>query len=343
MTIRKRPSLRENIPGGDDTARQLEQAESLEQLRRGDAVDDAADDKAEPDAAAPKGGLEDAPSPVAALAHAYMHGPSDASPTPSSGRGLTVIAALLAILAAGTLAGAGALWVGEQRGGTPGELLNRISAMEITLGTATGGKLSDRIAALEKTVAGLDGRLTQVTGSSQVIGILAARQLRGALADSAPFSSELALARLSGLADADTAKALDRIADRAAEGIPTRNELNGRFAVLVPAVLNAELGTSDSGIGETMWGWVTGVANVLRLPASDMVEESKAAALLTRAGLMLEAGDLSGALERVSLLEGPSAEAAKPWMVDVRARIAADQASTLLANRVTDMLAGAKR
>lgn len=359
MTIRKRPSLRENIPGGDDTARQLEQAESLEQLRRGDAapdtpldaaadaVDDAVDDAADgaPDAApAPKGAFEDAPSPVAALAHAYMHGPSDTPPAPSSGRGLTVVATLLTALAAGTLVGAGALWLNDQRGGTaPGELLNRIGALEITLGTATGGKMSDRITALEKTVAGLDGRLAQVTGSSQVVGILAARQLRGALADSAPFTNELALARMSGAADANVAKALDSIAGRAAEGIPTRSELNARFAVLVPAVLNAELGTGTNGIGETMWGWVTGVANVLSLPASETVEESKSTALLTRAGLMLEAGDLSGALERVSLLEGASAEAAKPWMADVRARIAADQASTLLANRITDLLATGKR
>lgn len=337
MTIKKRPSLRENIPGSDDTARQLEQAESLEQLRRGDAVSDAPAEAAEPDAAAtPKGLLEDAPSPVAALAHAYMHGPSDTPPAQSPGRGLTAIAAVLALLAAGAAVGAGALWVGDQRGAGPGDLLTRIGAMEIKLGSSGGGKLDDRVAALEKTVA-------QVTGGSQVVGILAARQLRGALATSAPFSSELALARLSGVADADTAKALDRIADRAAEGIPTRAELNGRFAVLVPAVLNVELGTSESGIGETMWGWVTGVASVLRLPASDVAVESKTSALLTRAGLMLEAGDLTGALERVSLLEGPSAEAAKPWMVDVRARIAADQASSLLANRVTDMLSTTKR
>ncbi|WP_448191849.1 COG4223 family protein [Azospirillum sp. sgz301742] len=334
MTIRKRPSLRENIPGGDDTARQLEQAESLEQLRRGDAASTAS--AAAPEPAAPPPEAPPVAPPVAALAHAYMHGPSDAPPVRSSGRGLTAVATVLTVLAVGTLAGAGALWWGEQRGGAPGDLLNRIGALEITLGTTTGGKLSDRVAALEASVA-------QVTGSSQVVGILAARQLRGALADSAPFVNELALVRLAGVADADTAKALDRIAGRAAVGIPTRNELNGRFAVLVPTVLNAELGTGSNGIGETMWGWVTGVANVLRLPASETVVESKAAELLTRAGMMLEAGDLSGALERVSLLEGPSAEAAKPWMEDVGARIAADQAATLLSNRVTAMLAAGKR
>jgi len=377
MTTRKRPSLRDNMTdGGDDTARQLEQAAEIEQMRRGEAA---------PDAPAAKSAFEDSPSPVAALAHAYMHGPSDAPPAASSGRGLNAVAAALGVTALGLAAAAGVLSVKEHRAGTavasapaaaapsattpsaptsapavappvsgttkaaaapaaapaapaqPAELQTRIGALENTLGSVFTGGLTDRVTALENRVA-------QISGSSQVVGILAARQLRGALAESAPFHSELALARLSGVADGELAKALDRVAPRAAEGIPTRGDLAARFAVLVPAALNAELGASGvGGIGQTMWGWVTGVATVLRLPASGTVEESKSAELLTRAGIMLEAGDLTGAAERVSLLDGPAAQAAGPWVADARARAAADQAATLLANRISDLLAAGRR
>lgn len=389
MTTRKRPSLRDNMTeGGDETARQLEEAAELEQLRHGGATPETP--AAAPEApAAVKTAFEESPSPVAALAHAYMHGPSGTPPAQSTGRGLTAVAAVLGLAAVGLAGTAGFLAYKEHKGqraavasapvatvspappvsGTPaapaaapapaatakpatapaasapaaqpGDGQSRVSALESTLGSVFTGGLTDRVTALEKQV-------TQISGGSQVVGILAARQLRGALADSAPFHSELALARLSGVASGELGKALDRVAPRAADGIPTRGELNARFVALVPAALNAELGAGAGGggigaIGETMWGWVTGVASVLRLPASQTTEEeSKSAALLARAGLMLEAGDLTGAIERVSGLEGPAAEVAKPWLNDARARAAADQASTLLANRVTELLGAVK-
>ncbi|HYH37422.1 MAG TPA: mitofilin family membrane protein [Azospirillum sp.] len=386
MTTRKRPSLRDNMPegapeGGDETARQLEQAAELEQMRRADAAPAAA-----------KSTFDEAPSPVAALAHAYMHG-SAGAPAASSGRGLGAVAAVLGLSALGLAGVAGVLGYKEfkegrtvvaaaqapkapatqappvsgaapaaapAKGGAstpatapvaapvaaapapaqPAETPGR--SIESTLGSVFTGGLTDRVTAVEKQVA-------QISGSSQVVAILAARQLRGALADSAPFQSELALARLSGVATGDLAPALDRVAPRAAEGIPTRGELNARFAALVPAALNAELGAAGAGsgigaVGQTMWGWVTGVAGVLRLTSAQPVEEEgKTAAALARAGIMLEAGDLPGAVERVASLEGPAAQVAAPWLADARARAAADQASTLLANRVTDLLAATKR
>ncbi len=58
---------------------------------------------------------------------------------------------------------------------------------------------------------------------------------------------------------------------------------------------------------------------------------------------MLEAGDLAGAIERIALLEGTQAEAAAAWLADARARVAADRASMLLAGRMDELLAAAKR
>ncbi|WP_431855579.1 mitofilin family membrane protein [Azospirillum sp.] len=397
MTTRKRPSLRDNMPegapeGGDETARQLEQAAELEQVRRAEAAPEASK-------AAPKSAFEEAPSPVAALAHAYMHG-SAGAPAKASGRGLGAVAAVLGLSAVGLAGVAGVLGYKDFKEGraavaaasapaptvlaaaapatpappvsgtapaaapakggaaTPAtapvtaapapapaqavEAQGRTGALE-NLGSVFSGGLTERVGAVEKQVA-------QISGSAQVVGILAARQLRGALADSAPFQSELALARLAGVATGDLGPALDRVAPRAAEGIPTRGELNARFAALVPAALNAELGAAGAGngigaVGQTMWGWVTGVAGVLRLTSAQTgeEEEGKSAAALARAGIMLEASDLSGAIERVASLEGPAAQAAAPWLTDARARAAADQASTLLANRVTELLAAAKR
>lgn len=351
MTTRKRPSLRENMADGDPIARQLEQAAELEQVRRGDAppappAGNAADAPAETTP------FEASPSPVAALAHAYVHGASGEPSARSSGRALGTTAAILGVVAVALATGAGVLAL-QERGTPPEELAARISALEGKLNTAVSATLPERVAALEKAVAGLESRVAQASarpstpgtsGSSQAVVILAARQLRAALARSAPFHSELELARLAGAAEGEVAKALDAVAPRAAEGIPTSGEIAAGFAALVPAVLGSELGTGSGGIGETMWGWVTGVATALRPPAPETVtEENRSATLLTRAGIMLEAGDLSGAVERVALLEGAAAEAAGPWLADARARIAADQAAMLLASRMNNLLATGKR
>lgn len=370
MTNRKRPPLSDNLPEGDETARQVAQADELEQLRRGAAPEGAAPESASaenalpesplesvaeaaPQAdAAPKTVFEDSPSPVAALAHAYMHGPSDAPPR---GNPLAAVAIALGIVAVGVGAVAGALAFVEQRReslAVQGELQARIASLEGTLNGIVAGKLGDRVTALEKSVAGLEKPVSQAAGGAQAVGILAARHLRDALAGSGPFDRELALVRLSGVADAETAKAFDAIAPRAAEGIPTRLEVTARFAVLVPAVLNAELGAvgtaegAAGSIGDTMWGWVTGMASTLRLPVSATggaaEGESTTAALLTRAGIMLEAGDLSGAIERLSLLQGPLADVAAPWVADARLRVAADRASMLLGSRVDALLTAGK-
>jgi hypothetical protein len=274
--------------------------------------------------------------------------PPPPPPVRGSGRTTPILAAVVGIAALG-----GVLLALQSHGTALKDLSARIDSLERRLDTATAvtAPLPDRIAGIEKAVAGLEGRVTQaakassdLSGIPPVIHVMAARQLRAALSRSTPFHAELALARLAGVVDGDMAKLLDTVAPRAVEGVPTRDDLIARFALLVPAVLGSELGGGPSGVGNAMWGWVTGVTTVLRPPAEEgSGDENRPSALLARAGIMLEAGDLAGAVERIALLDGAQAEAAAPWLADARARVAADQASLLLAGRMDELLAAAKR
>ncbi|NYZ15329.1 hypothetical protein HL658_22555 [Azospirillum sp. RWY-5-1] len=277
-----------------------------------------------------------APSPVSALAHAYMHGVGHA-PAPASsggGAGVAVVAALLAIIGAGAAVTA-PLWSPDylERSGQVSGLETRVNDLEGRLGYAltTGTSLSDRVAALEKAAAAMDRK---VAG----IGALAVRDLREALAGGTPFASELAAVRASGIADDASGVALDAIAPFAAKGIPTRDQVVQRFAWQVPAVVRADMGGLDSGLGERVLGWVTGVAGVLRLPVSDSSDGQSTPALMARAAGMLERGEFAAAADLVSMLQGPSAAAVQPWLAEARARIAADNASALLTKRVATLL-----
>ena len=277
-----------------------------------------------------------APSPVSALAHAYMHGVGHA-PTPArsgGGAGVAVVAALLAIIGAGAAVTA-PLWSPDylERSKQVTGLETRVNDLEGRLGYAltTGTSLSDRVAALEKAAAAMDRK---VAG----IGALAVRDLREALAAGTPFASELAAVRASGIADDASAMALDTIAPFAAKGIPTREQVVQRFAWQVPAVVRADMGGIDSGLGERMLGWVTGMAGVLRLPVSDSSDGQSTPALMARSAAMLERGEFAAAADLVSMLQGPASTAVQPWLAEARARIAADNASALLTKRVATLL-----
>lgn len=300
--------------------------------------------------ARPSQGAETANASATSSADAYSAATAvQGAPPPGrgAGRGMVIFGVVVGIAAVG-----GVLLALQSHGTALKDLSARIDSLERRLDTAAAAiaPLPDRIAGIEKAVAGLESRVAEaakapdLSGIPPAVHVMAARQLRAALSRSTPFHSELALARLAGAVDGEVAKVVDAIAPRAVEGVPTRDELVARFAMLVPAVLGSELGGSPSGVGNAMWGWVTGMATVLRPSAEDAPgEENRPAALLARAGIMLEAGDLAGAIERIALLEGAQAETAAAWLTDARARVAADRASMLLAGHMDELLAAAKR
>ena len=234
----------------------------------------------------------------------------------------------------------------------------RIKALETQLASERSASAS-RSALLESAVAELRMPLERAAGGASVMGVLTAQQLRQAVHGSGPFMDQLALFRTSNFGNAELAEAIEVIAPRAVEGIASKTELANLFASIVPAVLAAEAETTahrDIGIGETMWSWMTSLPGTITgsAPSTEITagvpvdppyipDEDRPAALLARAGLMLEAGDLSGAIERLSRLPEPTATVATPWIEEARMRIAADRVSRLLGERIDELLTAVSR
>ncbi|WP_109111238.1 mitofilin family membrane protein [Azospirillum sp. TSO35-2] len=356
MTTKKRPPLSDNISGADDTGAQLDQVAAIERMQRGEgdtATMVAAEAPPVTDAAAP---VDAAPAPIPepavepapaapAIAAAPIAAPIAAPAARQSGGGGAAAGVALAILVAGATIGGAVLYTDELRALLPPTALQtRVASLEASVGLSASGKsLVERVTSLEKAVTTTDGRIADLAGASRVSGVIAARQLRAALGRSTPFSTELALFRLSGFADPDTAKAVDRLAGKADGGIATRAELLARYALMVPEVLRIELGTNQAGISDTVWSWVNGVAGVLRIPGAEAGPEDQTAALLAQAGLLLEGGDLPGAIDHLSKLDPTLAAPAAPWLAEARARLDAEQAVELLEGRIAKTLSASAR
>lgn len=304
--------------------------------------------------------LADSPSPVAALAHAYMHPASPAvPPRQGGGRGIAVLAVLLAVAGTG-LSLTQSLWSPDalRRTIQVGTLEGRVNDLETRLGTsaAAGASLADRVAALETRLQAIDGKLA---ATPPVAAVLALRDLRTALAAGRPFAAELDLVRAAGLTDGELASALAAILPYAERGVPSATTVSDRFTLMVPMVAGSEIASLASGVGRTVLEWLYAVGGAVSeqvanlsgdavaapsapAPAAEVVAAAAVtegtATLIGNASAALDGGDLGAAIGLVSQLQGDAATAAAPWLADARARLAADAADAALAKQAAALL-----
>ncbi|NYZ14666.1 hypothetical protein HL658_19125 [Azospirillum sp. RWY-5-1] len=237
--------------------------------------------------------------------------------------------------------------------------------------------LADTLASVQKSVDGVQQRLQQVGGTAETAQrlaqevdglkqqlaslqkdlqarrdastaaealVLAAGQLRAALAGSQPFQSELQAVRQLGVNDTQVAQALDSIAPFAPKGVPTRPTLTDRFSTLASDIVRA----ANKGNGTNWLDQVGGTLSTLvtvRQQGAGVVGDS-AQAIVARTEAALQEGNLAQAVKEASALQGPAAEAASGWLADAKARLAADEAARQIGARSIALLgasAGAQK
>jgi hypothetical protein len=226
--------------------------------------------------------------------------------------------------------------VALEQGAQSAAIEKQISALDLRLNQAASrqvtGDLAERIAALEHELPALQQRIAaQGLGSPALAVLLAATQLRGALAAANPFVNELAAFRLSGFNDPPLKQALDQISSRATPGIETEAWLIGRFSVVQGNILRAaSLGNPGARLADmfldVMADWTP---PLYRLTGAS--EGNSARALADQAQALMAAGEFGRAVELLGGLNGLAAEVAAPWLAEARARVIADRARTLLA------------
>lgn len=236
------------------------------------------------------------------------------------------------------------------------ELGARLEEMEQTIAGLEdpADRLSDldsRLSAAEQGVAAvpaLESRLTAElttlsqsipTGPSEDAGdaamFLALLQLRQALSGSGSFESELTLVEGLAAEDAELTAALAPLAQRAGSGIAGLPHLQVSFDEMAGKVVAAARGGEE---GDWVAKTLQKVSEAVTIRPVGLVEGDDAGAVLARAEVKLEAGDLAGAVAELDGLTGSAAEGAAAWRAEAEARLSAQKALSLLATRAATLI-----
>lgn len=219
---------------------------------------------------------------------------------------------------------------------TVGLLRTRIEALE-AVSTADGslrgavGDLADRVDGLsdrtDAAVDRLEGLASQVSAETAAdtttqAMMLAVGQLRSALDQGRAFLAPLTT--LASVAGADPAldEAVTMLMPVSTTGVKTRDQLVAEFPNIVRSVREAET------IGEEAPWYRRALASVQELvtvrPAPGEVPGTDPDAILARAEGRLDRGNLEGAIDALSELEGRPLAAAAVWIAEARARLDAE-------------------
>ena len=182
-----------------------------------------------------------------------------------------------------------------------------------------------RLAALEtelKRMAAVDVRRAAL--------VLAISQLREALARSLPYDKALAALAALAAGDDELEAAAAALEPTAATGVATTGELAERFDAASLAAARAAIASHRPGwIGETL----ARLERLVVVRHTGALAGNGTDALLARAEAELKAGQLAAAATILDGLNGPAAEAMRPWLASAKARLAADAALAALSTR----------
>lgn len=211
--------------------------------------------------------------------------------------------------------------------------------------------LDSRLSATEQGVAGLPALETRLSaelaalnealpkGPSEEAGdaamFLALLQLRQALSGSGSFQSELALVEGLAAGDADLTGALAPLSAHAGSGIAALPGLQASFGEMAAKVVAAGRGGEEGDwVGKTLQK----VSEIVTVRPVGLVEGDDPGAVLARAEVKLEAGDLAAAVAELDALTGAAAEGAAAWRQEATARLDAEKALSLLATRAATLV-----
>jgi hypothetical protein len=196
-----------------------------------------------------------------------------------------------------------------------------VQSLQTDLGriAMTQTELADRIGKLEQAVQ----REATIDRSDQVL-LLALGRLRSAVQNSRPYAAELGAAKAFAQNRPEALAALQPLEPYADRGIPSRGTLAQRFAQTAAAVARAERAPPGDDWTDQALARIKGLVTVRRVGAN--AAEGSPDAAVASAEAALREGDLAGAVAALEPLQGAPAAAAKPWLDDARARLAAEAA-----------------
>ncbi|MGE0714230.1 MAG: hypothetical protein AB7P02_02205 [Alphaproteobacteria bacterium] len=196
--------------------------------------------------------------------------------------------------------------------------------------------LVERAGRLETALAQLSSQQAAAAGDARLERLLAATiHLTAAAQGSRPFPRELAYVKQLGDGVAGLDGAVAELQAHAGRGVPTVADLRMAFRTVGPVVV-AHSNGSDEGWIATARRWATDAAAVVGVADPPPLPPARAAVTVADAHLMR--GQLAPAVAALGPIDPSGFGPAGAWLVHARARMAVDQASFELVNRVMTLM-----
>jgi hypothetical protein len=186
------------------------------------------------------------------------------------------------------------------------------------------GDLADRVAALERAAQAQNNPELRADGMAALL----LGQMREAIEQARPFPAEFdAFVRLTR--GSDLASAAQPLAEPARNGVASRAVLAKGLTELAGQMAGSDEPAAKSDWREQTLARLRGLVTIRRIDGSPRTGSNGGAnggadSAVGAAEAALARGDLAGAVAALEPLTGADAEAARPWLVMGRARLAAE-------------------
>jgi len=207
----------------------------------------------------------------------------------------------------------------------------RVTQVAREIGEA-GAAVGERVTAVERALPQLEHKIRTMPAGSPTLGtLLAASQLRQALAGYEPYQTALGAVRYAGVNAPELNEVLTAISARAPTGILTEARLVRWFEDFAPSIVSAGSAGLIGRVGDGMAGLLAAVAPPVYYGLG-FGDSATPRAVVSRAKQALRVGNFGYAVQELSRLEDDAARQAEPWLAEARARLMANHARDLLAS-----------
>jgi len=185
----------------------------------------------------------------------------------------------------------------------------------------------------------LNGLLDQVGVKDMAAAamLLTLNEFRNNFDNHRPYAADLALLQKLSGNDPEINRALQRLSPYAQKGIMSRETLQNAFKGLAADVVLAKMQGRDVSVKEQALQRLDKLSKAGQ--ASD-VRGQETEAVVARAQVLLNQGDVKGAMRELQALEGAPAQAVEPWMDNAAGYVIAGQSSDDLTQVILQAVSG---
>jgi uroporphyrinogen-III synthase len=174
---------------------------------------------------------------------------------------------------------------------------------------------------------------TQDLGAAGLL--LALNEYRRDVGSQKPFQDDLAILQKFAGTDPKLQKSIQRLAPYAANGVLSREELQNQFQGLASDIVMAKLQGKDTSVKAAALERLSKLVKVRRI---DDVQGQDVDAKVARAQLMLNQGNIQGAITELQTLDGAPAKTAEPFIQQATGTLMADDVASQAAPAVLQQL-----